>query len=250
MVWQSLRRIFTGTASAPTAQASTPAAEPPAAAQTPPARPGCTNCGAVAAPYHVTERNPNLEWVALHFCPPCAEHHVNQVGPVSPPVSFQHVPPPGMVPVTVLRVVISELHEQQIVVLGEPGGVRNIPIVIGIFEATSLDRRLQRLPSPRPLTHDGWLATIGTLGAKVRYAGINALRDHVYLAFLRLEHGGKPVEVDLRPSDAFVMAHIADVPFYVPSDMLAALWQETIDPRGWGSPAPAERPTGIQEGWV
>ena len=74
-------------------------------------------------------------------------------------------------------------------------------------------------------------------------------KDFTYFATLRLEHGGKTVDVDLRPSDALVMAHIADVPFYVPSDIMTALWGETIDPRGWGSPAQAERPTGIQEGW-
>src|SRR5262249_40725681 len=62
MVWQALRRIFTGT---PAAHSSTPAA------QAPPPRPNCTNCGAAVAPCHVTERNPRLEWAALHFCEPC-----------------------------------------------------------------------------------------------------------------------------------------------------------------------------------
>src|SRR5262249_36054769 len=52
------------------------------------------------------------------------------------------------------RIIISEIHEQQVVMLKEVDGDRSFSIMIGIFEATSIDRRVKRLPSPRPLTHD------------------------------------------------------------------------------------------------
>ena len=52
------------------------------------------------------------------------------------------------------RIIISEIHEQQVIMLKEVEGDRNFSIMIGIFEATSIDRRVKRLPSPRPLTHD------------------------------------------------------------------------------------------------
>src|SRR5262249_56958967 len=52
------------------------------------------------------------------------------------------------------RIIINEVNDQQVVMLREAEGERAFPIVIGIFEATSIDRRVKGLPSPRPLTHD------------------------------------------------------------------------------------------------
>ena len=52
------------------------------------------------------------------------------------------------------RIIISEVHDQQVIMLKEVEGTRSFPIVIGIFEATSIDRRVKRMPSLRPLTHE------------------------------------------------------------------------------------------------
>ena len=52
------------------------------------------------------------------------------------------------------RIIISEINENQIVFLKEVEGDRQLPILIGIFEATSIDRRVKEIPRPRPLTHD------------------------------------------------------------------------------------------------
>ena len=52
------------------------------------------------------------------------------------------------------RIIISEINDQQIIYLKEVDGDRAFPILIGIFEATSIDRRVKGYESPRPLTHD------------------------------------------------------------------------------------------------
>ena len=52
------------------------------------------------------------------------------------------------------RIIISEINDQQVVYLKEVDGERTFPILIGLFEATSIDRRVKHHPSPRPLTHD------------------------------------------------------------------------------------------------
>ena len=52
------------------------------------------------------------------------------------------------------RIIISEINEQQVIYLKEVDGDRSFPILIGIFEATSIDRRVKGHRSPRPLTHD------------------------------------------------------------------------------------------------
>ena len=51
------------------------------------------------------------------------------------------------------RIIISEINEQQIIYLKEVDGDRQFPILIGIFEATSIDRRVRAKRAPRPLTH-------------------------------------------------------------------------------------------------
>jgi bifunctional DNase/RNase len=121
----------------------------------------------------------------------------------------------------VRRIIISEIHEQQVVILKEAEGERSFPIMIGIFEASSIDRRVKRLPSPRPLTHDAWLHTLIALGATVQAACIKELREHTYFAALRLVHSGQWTEVDVRPSDAIVMAVTAQVPLVIPESLLA-----------------------------
>ena len=41
------------------------------------------------------------------------------------------------------RIIINEIHDQQIIMLNEVDGDRAFPIVIGLFEALSIDRRIK-----------------------------------------------------------------------------------------------------------
>src|SRR5438067_6644996 len=118
------------------------------------------------------------------------------------------------------RIIISEIHEQQVIALKEVDGERSFPIVIGIFEATSIDRRVRRTPSPRPLTHDLIANVIDQLGGDLQDIVISDLRDHTYFAKLRIRMNGETIEVDSRPSDAIALAVTAKVPIYVAEDVL------------------------------
>ena len=123
------------------------------------------------------------------------------------------------------RIIISEVHEQQIIVLREVDGDRSFPIVIGIFEATSIDRRVKNIVPPRPLTHDLIVAAVEQLGGEVQDIVINDLQDHTYYAKLRVRKDGELTEIDCRPSDAIAVAVTAKVPIWVAEDVLA----ETTD---------------------
>ena len=118
------------------------------------------------------------------------------------------------------RIIISEVHDQQVIMLKEVEGDRSFPIVIGIFEATSIDRRVKGMPSPRPLTHDLVTSVIENMGGELRDIYISELRDHTYYAKLRIRLNGENVEVDSRPSDAIALAVTAKVPIYVAEDVL------------------------------
>ena len=124
------------------------------------------------------------------------------------------------------RIIISEVHDQQVIMLKEVEGDRSFPIVIGIFEATSIDRRVKGMPSPRPLTHDLVASVIENMGGELRDIYISELRDHTYYAKLRIRLDGENVEVDSRPSDAIALAVTAKVPIYVAEDVLGEATSE------------------------
>jgi len=118
------------------------------------------------------------------------------------------------------RIIINEVNDQQVVMLREAEGERSFPIVIGIFEATSIDRRVKGMPSPRPLTHDLITNVIDQMGGELQDIYISELRDHTYYAKLRIRHEGELIEIDCRPSDAIALAVTAKVPIYVAEDVL------------------------------
>jgi hypothetical protein len=99
-------------------------------------------------------------------------------------------------------------------------GGRFFGIVIGIFEATSIDRRVKNLPSPRPLTHDLVTNVIEQLDGEIQDVIISELKEHTYFAKLRVRHEGDLLEIDTRPSDAIALAVTAKVPIYVSEDVL------------------------------
>jgi len=118
------------------------------------------------------------------------------------------------------RIIINEIHDQQIIMLNEVDGERAFPIVIGLFEALSIDRRIKGVVWPRPMTHDLICTVVDHLGGDLQDVYINELREHTYFAKLRIRHDGEIVEVDSRPSDAIALAVTVDVPIYVADDIL------------------------------
>ena len=124
------------------------------------------------------------------------------------------------------RIIISELDAHQIVILKEVEGERNFPIVIGIFEATSIDRRVKGEQPPRPLTHDLIISVVEQLGGEIQDIIINDLKEHTYFAKLRIRKDGELIEVDCRPSDAIAVAVASRVPIYVNEDVLGEALEE------------------------
>lgn len=119
-----------------------------------------------------------------------------------------------------VRIIISDNNEQQIIYLKEVDGERMFPIVIGFFEATSIDRRVRGQTTPRPLTHDLLASAIELLGGEIQDIFISELREHTYFAKLRIRHEGELIDVDSRPSDAIAVAVTVDVPIYVSEEVL------------------------------
>ena len=124
------------------------------------------------------------------------------------------------------RIIISEVDDHQVIILKEVDGDRSFPIVIGIFEATSIDRRVRGLTAPRPLTHDLITAVVEQMGGEIQDIVISDLREHTYYAKLRVRKEGELIDVDCRPSDAIALAVTARVPIYVSEDVLGEALDE------------------------
>lgn len=127
------------------------------------------------------------------------------------------------------RIIINEVDEHQVIVLKEVDGKRSFPIVIGFFEASSIDRRVRGTQSPRPLTHDLITSVVDQLGGEIQDIIISDLQDHTYFARLRVRKDGELVEIDCRPSDAIALAVTARVPVYVNEDVLDEALEDDPD---------------------
>ncbi len=123
------------------------------------------------------------------------------------------------------RIIISELTDNQVIYLKEVDGTRQFPIMIGIFEATNIDRRVKHdYVPPRPLTHDLIVSVAESLDAVIERVVISDLSEHTYFAQLHLRtSSGKVIEVDSRPSDAIAVAVTYDppLPIFVSEEVLA-----------------------------
>ena len=129
------------------------------------------------------------------------------------------------------RIVISEINEHQVIYLREVEGDRHFPILIGIFEAHSIDRRVKQFKAPRPLTHDLVVSVVEQMGGDLDSVVISELRDHTYFAQLRVRLDGELVEIDTRPSDAIAVAVTCEphLPIYVSEDVLNDVLDEEIE---------------------
>ena len=120
-----------------------------------------------------------------------------------------------MVEVELSRIIINERSEEQVIVLKEKEGPRAFPILIGIYEATAIDRGIKEYRTPRPLTHDLVCSILRGLNASIERIVVCDLRNQTFFAKLILTRNGESLEIDSRPSDAIALAVQTGAPMYV-----------------------------------
>ena len=124
------------------------------------------------------------------------------------------------IPCELIRIMITETGDHQVIVLKESQGERVFPIVIGFFEAAAIDRRIKGHVLPRPMTHDLLAAVIDALGGRLAKIVVTDIKDHTFYARLVIERNGDQVHVDARPSDAIALAVAGATPIYVEDRVL------------------------------
>lgn len=127
----------------------------------------------------------------------------------------------AFVEVELSRIMIQETNSEQYIFFREKKGGRSFPIVIGLFEALAIDRRIREVDTPRPMTHDLLASVIRNLGGTLERIAITDLRDNTFFARLDILRNGETVEVDARPSDAVALAVQFRCPILVSEDVLS-----------------------------
>jgi hypothetical protein len=106
------------------------------------------------------------------------------------------------------------------VVLGEVSGLRQLPIIIGAFEAQAIAVALERMDTARPLTHDLFTAFMHTFAIELLEVLIYKLEKGVFFAKLTCRHDNDIIEIDSRTSDALALAVRNDCHIYVYESIL------------------------------
>ncbi len=107
-----------------------------------------------------------------------------------------------------------------IVILKDANGGQILPIWVGIYEANAIALEIEKVSTPRPMTHDLIKNVLTGLEAGVRKVVVNELRDDTFYAVIWVEKNGAMISIDSRPSDALALALRLDCPIYVDDQVL------------------------------
>lgn len=107
-----------------------------------------------------------------------------------------------------------------IVILKDVNGGQILPIWVGIYEANAIALEIEKVSTPRPMTHDLIKNVLTGLEAGVRKVVVNELRDDTFFAVIWVEKNGAMISIDSRPSDALALALRLDCPIYVDEQVL------------------------------
>lgn len=123
---------------------------------------------------------------------------------------------------TVGGLTLDPVTKTPIVILKDPDNKLNLPIWIGLLEATAMATELEGIKMARPMTHDLLKRVITDLGATVDRVEVTDLKDNTYFALIYLQVGDQEITVDSRPSDAISLALRTKSPIWVAKKVLEA----------------------------
>jgi bifunctional DNase/RNase len=107
-----------------------------------------------------------------------------------------------------------------IVILKEAAGSGILPIWVGVYEANAIALEIEKVVTPRPMTHDLLKNVLVGLDASVRKIVVTCIKEDTFYALIWVERDGALVSIDSRPSDALALALRIDCPIFVEDEVL------------------------------
>jgi bifunctional DNase/RNase len=151
-------------------------------------------------------------------------------------------------------VALDPMSNMPIIILRDDEEKHSLPIWVGIFEANAIALELEKIPTPRPMTHDLIKNLLEAMDARVVKIAVNDLRENTFFAVIHLRIGTNELTVDSRPSDAIALALRVGAPIFVDDEVVAKARTVEVAPakgeggkRGEGTPA--EDPAKVKE-WL
>jgi bifunctional DNase/RNase len=115
---------------------------------------------------------------------------------------------------------LDPLSNMPIIILKDEEDKRSLPIWVGIFEANAIALELEKIATPRPMTHDLIKNILDTIEARVLKVVVTDLKENTFFAALHLQIGETEYTVDSRPSDAIALALRVAAPIFVEEDVV------------------------------
>lgn len=116
---------------------------------------------------------------------------------------------------------IDPVTNMPIIILRDPKTEAILPIWVGIFEANAIALEIEKISTPRPMTHDLLKNVIGELGGTISKVVISELKDNTFFARLHVETSKGLREIDSRPSDAIALALRAQAPIHAEQEVIS-----------------------------
>lgn len=110
--------------------------------------------------------------------------------------------------------------QMPIVVLRDLTGNTILPIWVGVYEANAIALEIEKINTPRPMTHDLIRTLLQGMDTKVNRIVVSDLKDDTFFAVIWLEKDGEMISIDSRPSDALAIALRTDSPIFVDDSVL------------------------------
>ena len=115
---------------------------------------------------------------------------------------------------------VDPVNNTPIVILKDANSDTVLPIWVGVFEASAIQMEIEKVSTPRPMTHDLIKNVLAGLDAHVHKIVVTELKDDTFYAVIWMEREGRIISVDSRPSDALALALRVDCPIYVEEEVL------------------------------
>ncbi len=120
-----------------------------------------------------------------------------------------------MVEMKVEGLTLDPLTNMPIIILKDLEGVKSLPIWVGFFEANAIALEIEKITTPRPMTHDLIKNLVTIMKAEIKHILVSELKDNTFYAVISLQIGDSTLTVDARPSDAIAIALRAKAPIFV-----------------------------------
>ena len=119
------------------------------------------------------------------------------------------------VEMTIRGLLMDPVTNTPIVILKDVAGESVLPIWVGVYEANAIALEMEKVNTPRPMTHDLIKNVLTGLETQVHKVVVTELREDTFYAVIWLERSGEVISVDSRPSDALALALRCDCPIFV-----------------------------------